>query len=419
MEKMDGATAGAANEGLRPLTHFPTARVLVADDERPVREVCVRILRGLGCMVESAENGDAALAMLGRGDFDLVVTDINMPGQVDGVRLCREVRSHSPSTDVVIMTADPTLGSAVATLKNGAYDYLSKPFTPQILEAVASRCLEKRRLSKELGREQALRRELEAAYGELQKVERLKEAFLNRLHHELRTPLAITLLALEVSDTEATTPKERKEFREMMSANLGRLRELLEDLSLCSRMCSPNPQPKRSAVRVPEVIAGLVARYRTLWEEKGLKVDVSFSDPFPLLQADPDLLETALKHLLLNAIYFNRPGGSVTVRGEAYPQEARISFEDTGIGIPAEVLPKLGDEFYQAAGYLTRQVGGLGLGLAIVRRIAEAHGGRVSVRSEEGKGSEFVLALPAGVLAGDEDKARENRRGYAHSDPLQ
>lgn len=385
----------ADDEAMRPLPRFPTARIMVAEDEGTVRDLCVRILRGLGCDVQSAENGEAALAMLGRGRFDLVLTDISMPGQVDGVRLCWEVKSRSPSTDVIIMTAYPTLESAVATLRKGAYDYLAKPFTPEVLEAAVSRCLEKRRLCAELDREQALRRELEAAYGELQKLERLKEAFLNRLHHELRTPLAVVLMAQEACENEATTPEELKKFRKMMSAHLGRLRGLLDDLSLYSRMCTRNPRPKRLAARAPEIIAGLVARYRPLWEEKELKVDVSFSERFPTLQADPGLLETALKHLLFNAIYFNRPGGSVTVRGEVCAQEARISFRDTGIGIPAENLPKLGDGFYQAAGFLTRQVGGLGLGLAIVRRIAESHGGSVSVRSEDGKGSEFILALPA------------------------
>ncbi|MFA5138250.1 MAG: response regulator [Elusimicrobiota bacterium] len=396
MDNENVATMVAADEGAsRPLPQFPTARVLVVDDESGVRAVCVRTLRGLGSKIESAENGEAALAMLGRASFDLVLTDISMPGKVDGVRLCWEVKSRSPSTDVVVMTAYPSLESAVATLKKGAYDYLVKPFTPQSLEAVVSRCLQKRQLSAELDRERTLRRELEAAYAELQKLERLKDAFLGRLSHEMRTPLAVVLMATEASEDKGTKPEERKKFLGMIGAQLGRLGGILEDLLSYSEMCSHDPQAKRSAVRAPEVISRLVARYRPLWEEKGLKVDVSFSDRFPTLQADPDLLETALRHLLLNAIYFNRPGGSITVRGEASAEETRISFKDTGIGIPREALSTLGDGFYQAAGHLTRQVGGLGLGLAIVRRIAKAHGGRVSVRSEDGKGSEFILALPA------------------------
>ncbi|MFA6093716.1 MAG: response regulator [Elusimicrobiota bacterium] len=395
MNSMAVAEIGAeSGKAMRPSPQFPAVRILVADDERLVRDVCVRILRGLGCKVESAESGEAALAMLDAEGFDLVLTDVSMPGKVDGVRLCWEVKSRSPSTDVIIMTAYPSLENAVATFKKGAYDYLPKPFTPLILEEVVSRCLEKRRLSTELDQEKTLRRELEAAYAELQKLEHLKDAFLSRLDHELRTPLTIVLMAFGAAENESISPEERKRFRDMMHAKLDRLRELLEELSLYSQLCSQDPQLKRSAVRAPELIAKLVERYRPLWEEKELKVEVSFSNPFPPMQADPALLETALKHLLLNAVYFNRPGGSITVRGEVDAREARISFRDTGIGIPMEKLPRLTDGFYQAAEYLTRRVGGLGLGLAIVRRIMEAHGGGISVKSEDGKGSEFTLALP-------------------------
>ena len=180
----------------------------------------------------------------------------------------------------------------------------------------------------------------------------------------------------------------------MLNAHLGKLKGILEDLLLYSKMYAQDLRPQNSAVCVPEVIARLAARYSSVWKEKDLKVDISFSDPFPPLQADPGLLETALRHLLLNAIYFNHPGGSISIRGEVSGGHASISFADTGIGMPQEALLNLGEGFYQAAEHLTRQVGGLGLGLAIVRRIAEAHGGLITVRSEEGEGREFTLALP-------------------------
>lgn len=370
-------------------------RVLIADDERPIRELCARSLRGLGCEVTTAESGEAALAAFAGGGFDLVLTDLAMPGKVDGVRLCSEIKSRSPSTDVVIMTAYPTLGTAIATLKTGAYDYLVKPFEPQVLEAVAARCFEKRRLSAELDREKLLRRELEAAYSELQKLERFKNAFLDRLHHELRTPLTIALTSAELAGKEGTGPEGHRNLQDMTREKLSQLREILEDLLLYAQMHSHDLRLERSAVHVPELMAKLAARYRPLWEEKGLKVDISFAGPFPVLSVDPGLLETALKHLLLNAIHFNQTGGSVMVRGETSAGEARISFRDTGLGITEDQLPRLFGGFYQAADHLTRKVGGLGLGLAIVRRIAEAHGGQISVRSENGKGSEFILVLPA------------------------
>ncbi|MFA6092711.1 MAG: response regulator [Elusimicrobiota bacterium] len=370
-------------------------KVLIADDDDIMREVCSRVLRTLGCEVSTAQTGEEALKAFSAGNcFDLVLTDINMPGKVDGVGLCREIKELSPSTDVVIMTGYPTMEAVIEALKKGAYDFLIKPFDPQVLKAVAARCFEKRRLSAELNREQALRRELAAAYSELQKLERMKDAFLGRINHELMTPLSIAFTAAELAEGEKADPEQRRRLQALLRENLQRLREIFQDILLFSQMRSGSLKLERSQVRVPELCKELVEKYRLLWEKKELRVDISFSEGFPLLAADPALLETALKHLLLNAVNFNRRGGAVSVSGEVSNAQARIRFRDTGIGITGEHLPKLFDGFYQAAEYLTRQVDGLGLGLAIVRRIAEAHGGKISVSSDPGQGSEFVLSFP-------------------------
>jgi DNA-binding NtrC family response regulator len=159
MDNMDAATLDAPHDlGMRPLPQLPTARILVVDDEPQIREVCRRTLERLDFDVQFAETGDQALALLKDHTFDFVLTDINMPGSTDGVRLAEEVKYRSPSTDVVIMTGYPSVDTAVLALKQGVYDYLLKPFSPAYLDCVVTRCFEKRRLSKELDREKLLRR---------------------------------------------------------------------------------------------------------------------------------------------------------------------------------------------------------------------------------------------------------------------
>ncbi|HBE87924.1 MAG TPA: ATPase, partial [Elusimicrobia bacterium] len=112
------------------------------------------------------------------------------------------------------------------------------------------------------------------------------------------------------------------------------------------------------------------------------------------INGDRDRLFQAVRHMVRNAVLFNKPGGLVRVEVVDSPEAALVRVSDTGEGIPKEKLGSLGEPFYQAADYLTRRVGGLGLGLAVIKRTAEAHKGRVTVSSEPGRGSVFTLTLP-------------------------
>ena len=173
-------------------------RILVVDDEAPIREICRRTLQASGYPIETVDSGEKALLLMQNQTFDFVLTDIHMPGSVDGSLLVEMIKEKSPLTDVVVMTAAPALETAISTLKNGAYDYLIKPFNSEFLLSVVNRCFEKRRLSDELQREKLLRQEIEAAYVELQKVEKLKESFLARINHELRTPFISGFFVMDV-----------------------------------------------------------------------------------------------------------------------------------------------------------------------------------------------------------------------------
>ncbi|MFA6093717.1 MAG: adenylate/guanylate cyclase domain-containing protein [Elusimicrobiota bacterium] len=151
------------------------SKILIVDDDPRLRHICARFLGATGHEIAEAGTGDEALLRLSE-NFDIVLTDLSMPGSVDGNELTRRVRS-SASSDVIIMTGNPELETTIQALRDGAYDYLVKPFSEETLRHAIRRCLDKRALSKELSREKALRTELDRAYADLSTVERVRDTF--------------------------------------------------------------------------------------------------------------------------------------------------------------------------------------------------------------------------------------------------
>ena len=370
-------------------------RVLVVDDEADIRQVCARALGGIGLSVGTAAGAQEALELMKEGEWDCVLTDLAMPGSLNGSALVEEVKRRYPAVDVVIMTGTPTVETAVSTLKHGACEYLTKPFALMTLQAAVTRCLEKRRLSPELDREKLLVQELSAAYAELQKADDMKNAFTSILSHELRTPLTSAISAAEMIGTGSSNPGLEEKVLGILRSSLAREKEAVEELLLFASLASGNVKARSVAVDLEEVIRALVENYRSIWEEKELSVTVSFAGAGKAFRGDPALLQNAFKHLLLNAINFNRRGGRVEISAEDRADGLHILFADTGIGIPPEKQGSIFDRFYQVADHMTREVGGLGLGLAIVRKALEAQGGFISVDSRPEVGSVFRATFPS------------------------
>ncbi|MBU2573734.1 MAG: response regulator [Elusimicrobia bacterium] len=368
------------------------ARILIVDDEAPVLDLCRRALADGGAAIETASGAEEALALLRRGAFDIIITDIQMNDPRAGVNLTEEARSRWPETDILIITGNPSLETAIPTLKTGAADYLIKPFSmPQLLAAV-NRLLAMRRLRRESEREKLLYRKLAEDYAVLQKVERLKAGLLGRVSHELRTPVTIARAAAEIIKDELS-PSGRDSGAKLDGA-LRRMQATVDDLLLFAQTQDDGFQLNKSQVDLWPVLEQLLAGYRPLWEERGLQAGIGLEGERRPLFADAELMEAAFSRLLLNAIRFNRKGGSISVLARYGPQETSFAFTDTGEGIPLEEQNRIFDGLYQVADYLTRKVGGLGVGLAVVRRIVEAHKGSVSVKSAPGNGSIFTILLP-------------------------
>ena len=175
---------------------------------------------------------------------------------------------------------------------------------------------------------------------------------------------------------------------------------MINDLLAFSDIAQGRLVLRKSPTDLAALIRETAALCARVCSERKVKLEFELKDGLPILELDPDHVRLAIKHLILNAALFNNEGGVIRVGAALEKDNVHLWFADTGIGLDAEVVPKLFGSFYQAADLLTRKVGGLGLGLAIVKGIVEGHGGWVKAESAAG-GSVFHVLFPIeGVKGG-------------------
>lgn len=368
-------------------------RVLVADDEKALAEVCRRVIASLGFEVDTVDDGQKAFdrVQAAGGAYEMVVSDVKMPG-LDGLELAARLRKRFPKIDVILMTGAPDLQAAVESLKAGAYDYLVKPLDIDVISACINRCWEKRQIADALNAEKSLRLELEAAYQELHRAESAKDVLLSRAGHELRTPLAVLLGNVELGMGEADAEKARVFFQKAQDSGL-RLKGVINDLLTFADIAQGHLALKRAPTEFPALVRETVELCARVCAERKVTVAVGLEAAPPVVDVDPDRIRLALKHLILNAALFNKEGGRIMIGASREKDAVHLTVSDTGGSLEAAVVPQLFGSFYQAADILTRKVGGLGLGLAIVKGIVEGHGGWV--RAEGGpEGAIFHVFLP-------------------------
>jgi len=246
-----------------------------------------------------------------------------------------------------------------------------------------------------------LHEEVQRAYGELQTLDRLKTDFLNAISHELRTPLAPILGYAEIllSGGLGAMPAPALRGVQAIADSGQRLHTLIEGLLAFVRLDRADMVLRREPVEVAGLLARALEGARARAVERDLALRLDCAPALPPVLADPRELSTAVAHLLDNATKFTGPGGHVAVRARPVPGEGRpdveVAVADDGIGIPEAVQGRIFDRFYQVDGSLARQFGGVGIGLAVVKQILEAHGSRIEVESEPGKGATFRFRLPS------------------------
>ncbi len=359
--------------------------ILVVEDDTAMATGIRDVLELAGYTMRVAHNGREALASIAERQPDMIVSDIMMP-EMDGYELFREVRANPDwlSIPFIFLTAkgqkaDVRLGKTL-----GAEDYLVKPFDwEDLLVAVRAR----------LARAQSLK---EVSQTELSA---LKNRILNTLSHEFRTPLTYITGYADLIQDEYLTPDQLRQFLKRLQSGSLRLSRLVEDFLFLVSLEVGEAQTAYMLQRDyfsdwAGLIDRVVARHamRAATRQVALTSQVAAGLPETVMHAG--YVEDALSRLVDNAIKFS-PNGPSQVQVEALVEDGGvlIRVSDQGIGISEADLPMIFQSFHQVNREMYEQQGS-GAGLAIVKGIAELHGGRVEVTSQAGRGSTFNLWLP-------------------------
>jgi signal transduction histidine kinase len=220
--------------------------------------------------------------------------------------------------------------------------------------------------------------------------------FVANVSHELKTPLtAIQGFAQAILDETADTPESRKQAAQIIYNEAGRMHRMALNLLDLARLEAGTADLKMSAVDVKALLQNIVDKFTPQAQSSNISLQLNLPVNVPTLIGDGDRLAQVFTNLVDNALKFTPSGGKITLSAASAGNEMEISIMDTGAGAPKEALPHLFDRFYQVDASRAGGEGhGAGLGLAIVKEIVEAHSGRISVRSELGRGTTFVIHLP-------------------------
>src|SRR5438552_169371 len=399
------------------------------------------MLEPIGCTLVRAYSADEALLCLLRHDFAAIVLDIRMP-DMGGIELASVIKQRKRSQHVPILFLTAHLVDDDDVLRGygvGAVDYLSKPINAEILRSKVGVFIELFRKTRALGglndalqreiadrerAEEALRvadqalearanertrdvtaeresgqqrekllRDAREARDEAEAASRAKDEFLAMLSHELRNPLNVIAGGISVLDAVGTPDKRSVRTRQLVARQIRHLTNLMDDLLDISRVTSGKIVLSRRPLDLADAVRRCLA---TLRDTDRLSQHTCHESLEPVwVHADETRIEQIVTNLVGNAAKFTPSGGEIRVTVTSDSGDAVLNVDDTGVGIARELLPRVFDLFVQGERNVDRAPGGLGLGLTLVRRLTEMHGGRVAAASEgPGRGASFTIRLP-------------------------
>ncbi|WP_260929230.1 hybrid sensor histidine kinase/response regulator [Novosphingobium sp. 9] len=280
----------------------------------------------------------------------------------------------------------------------GAVDFISKPIEPTVLQGKVRVFLDLYRQRQQIA---AQRDDLVSAAAALQQADRAKDHFLAVLAHELRNPLAALKSGLNLLG-KPRGQQQAETIRSEMDRMLGHLSRLVDDLLDISRITEGKVILQLERVRLDDVVQSAIAGSRHRFEEAGHEFCVTMPDQHVWLEADHTRLAQVLANLLGNAAKYTPASGIIRLDCDVEDNEVVLRVQDTGIGIPLEMQKHIFEVFAQIDAHREHSQGGLGIGLALVRKLVSLHGGNIEVASEGiDKGSTFTVRLP---LSGKDDR---------------
>lgn len=382
------------------MAHMDRPRVLIIDDEEGPRQ-SLRILLKERFDVLLARNAIEGVEMLKQYGADAVIVDIRMPG-MSGIAALKDIREIDQLVSVIILTGYGTLETAKQALRLQASDYITKPFDAHEMIRVVARNVERTRRERQKLRLIAELRELNRRTLEekkrLEKLARLGETSAELLH-DLRNPLTTIIGYTQMlADELENMPREENgnleealKYLQIIENNVRRCR----DLVTVWREGDHAQRPRWHPINPAELLEDVRAMVEFVEAGKPSLPVFETEQPLPPILGDRNQLLRALHNVVTNAVQAaSTTGGTVRVKVRSLQGEVEICVEDTGPGMSEDVLQRLFEPFFTTRA----ESGGMGLGMAITRRIIEQHSGRIEVESRLQQGTRVRLILPAAPL---------------------
>ena len=394
-------------------------RLLIVEDDQMNLDILKTCLSPYGYEILMETDGEAGLAAAKKHRPDLTILDVMMP-RMDGIEVCRRIKRDptSPFMPIILLTARTDSQDIVAGLDAGADEYLTKPVDQAALAARVRSMLRIKELQ-DTTQAQAILLEARAAQLttknndlQTQLLEEAKLAEIARLlgdiGHDVKNMMMPILMGVELLQNEskdiikrlppAQADKAREaqllceDVLEMVQSNARRIQDRVKEIG--DAVKGRSSPPDFTSCQIQKVVAAVFNTLRLSAQQRSISLLTHQLDCLPALQADESRLFNAFYNLINNAIPETPAGGSVTVGGRmgSDTDSVMISVADTGQGMPAEVRDSL---FTKAV--ISRKPGGTGLGTKIVKDVVDAHGGSISVESQEGIGTTFRIILPTGT----------------------
>ncbi|MGB2965079.1 MAG: response regulator [Anaerolineales bacterium] len=371
------------------------SRLLVIDDEIGICEGIQRALEPEGFQVEIALDGKSGFALIKRKCFDLVLLDVKMP-EISGLDLISMIHAVDPEIICIIITGYATVEMAVSAIKQGAYDFLTKPFSVDALLLAVNQGLERRLLSLEAKRAELMEAEAMKLTEEKKRLEELdqsKRQFIRLVTHELKSPVAAVENYLKLILQGYITPENQNDILEQCIARTKEERKLIDDLLELGHMDIIESKPS-VLVQMGIVLEQVLNEFEEEIKQKGLTLVVKVDEDIPEITADLEQIKSLWCNLISNAVKYTPDQGEITIGLQNRNGKLIGRIQDTGIGIPQEDMENLFTEFFRAGNAKRTGIRGTGLGLVIVKRVIEGLGGTIIVESELGSSTTFQFQIP-------------------------
>lgn len=373
------------------------SKILVIDDEIGIRNGCKRALAPLGHQVDTAADLSTGTEMLGQEAYDLFLLDAMLPDG-SGLDLIDPILEQDPYAICIVITGFGAIDMAVKAVREGAYDFLSKPFAADELIVAVNQGLERRRL-KQI---EAQAEDLAHAKQELERLDEAKSQLMLKVAHELRAPTAAVQSYMNLIQAGYVSQEEMESTLKRVQERLQEMLDLISDLLELARLKQPGGHLHAEAS--PQDMASVLEEVSDLLREQAREKKQSFQVEIldhPIIMGNRDHLKQVWTNLIGNAIKYTPEGGRVSARLQADGDHLTGVVEDSGIGIAEEDLSNLFQDFFRTEQARASGEIGTGLGLSIVKQIVEFYGGEIKVTSKLGQGSRFTFTLPLNLPVED------------------